>query len=142
MSTDARNRSYGRGQDTGSSRMVQEGTWPEEYERRYKGRKTHLDDRRWEKPQQPPSEGVTLPQDFLDEPRARKREAVPLPLSKTPVVCRSNQDKRRDVEAALRANPRKSNREIARETRTTHPFVANTRRKLESVTGSRERLKC
>jgi AIPR protein len=36
----------------------------------------------------------------------------------------SNKDKRRQVEAALRANPAKSNREIARETVTTHPFVA------------------
>jgi hypothetical protein len=40
----------------------------------------------------------------------------------------SNRDKRRAVEAALRANPGKSNREIARETQTTHPFVARMRR--------------
>ena len=49
-------------------------------------------------------------------------------------VYRSNRDKGRDVEAALRADPAKSNREIARETATTHPFVAKKRRKLESVT--------
>jgi hypothetical protein len=57
-------------------------------------------------------------------------------LAKTapPTVYRSNRDKGRDVEAALRANPAKSNREIARETATTHPFVAKKRRKLESVT--------
>jgi hypothetical protein len=65
-------------------------------------------------------------------------------LAKTapPTVYRSNRDKGRDVEAALRANPAKSNREIARETGTTHPFVAKRRRKLESVTASKERLKC
>ena len=51
-----------------------------------------------------------------------------------PAVYRSNRNKLRDVEAALRANPAESNRAIAAMTGTTHPFVAKTRRKLESVT--------
>jgi len=108
----------------------------EEFGRRYKGRKTHLGDGRWEKSQQPLSESVTLPPDFLGGGRgAQKLQAVSLALAKTPAVYRSNRDKRRDVEAALRANPSKSNRAIAGMTGTTHPFVAKTRRKLESVTG-------
>ena len=73
-----------------------------------------------------------------------KRQPPTPTLAKTapPTLYRSNRDKGRDVEAALRANPAKSNREIARETGTTHPFVAKRRRKLESVTASKERLKC
>lgn len=57
-------------------------------------------------------------------------------LAGTPpsAVYRSNRDKSRDVDAALRANPAKS-RAIAAMTGTTHPFVAKTRRKLEGVTG-------
>jgi DNA-binding Lrp family transcriptional regulator len=51
-----------------------------------------------------------------------------------PTLYRSNRDKGRDVEAALRADSAKSNREIARATGTSHPFVAKVRRKLESVT--------
>jgi hypothetical protein len=62
----------------------------------------------------------------------RTRAALEKP--QTPTLYRSNRDKGRDVEAALRADPAKSNRAIARETGTTHPFVAKLRRKLESVT--------
>ena len=66
---------------------------------------------------------------------SQKRETAS--LVKTPTRCSSNKDKRRDVEAALRANPGKSNREIARETGTAHPFVARMRRKMETVTGQK-----
>lgn len=106
--------------------------FPEEFGRRYKARKTHLGDRRREKPQEQLSKGVTLPH---EGPSAQKLEAVSLALAKTPAVYRSNRDKRRDVEAALRANPAKSNRAIAVITGTTHPFVARMRREMESVTG-------
>jgi hypothetical protein len=66
-----------------------------------------------------------------------EKRQIPTPISariSPPTVYRSNRDKGRDVEAALRANPARSNREIARETGTSHPFVAKLRRKLESVT--------
>jgi hypothetical protein len=75
-------------------------------------------------------------------PERRKIATPTLAKTAPPTVYRSNRDKGRDVEAALRANPAKSNREIARETATTHPLVAKRRRKLESVTASKERLKC
>jgi hypothetical protein len=65
---------------------------------------------------------------------AQKQEA--LFILKTTAVYRSNQDKRRDVEAALRANPARRNREIAAMTGTNHPFVAKTRRKMETVIAS------
>ena len=68
---------------------------------------------------------------------ALEKRQIPTPTSARtppPTVYRSNRDKGRDVEAALRANPARSNREIARETATTHPFVAKRQRMLESVT--------
>jgi hypothetical protein len=67
---------------------------------------------------------------------SEKRQIASPTLAEAPAaaVYRSNRDKGRDVEAALRADPAKSNREIARETGTTHPFVAKRRRKLESIT--------
>jgi hypothetical protein len=68
---------------------------------------------------------------------ALEKRQTPTPtLAETspPTVYRSNRDKGRDVEAALRADSAKSNREIARATGTSHPFVAKVRRKLESVT--------
>jgi len=70
-------------------------------------------------------------------PAPEKGQIVTPTLARSPpaAVYRSNRDKGRDVVAALRANPAKSNRAIAAMTGTTHPFVAKTRRKLESVTG-------
>jgi hypothetical protein len=65
-------------------------------------------------------------------PTHEKLKAVA--LLKTPTRGSSNKDKRRHVEAALRINPTRSNREIARETGTTHPFVARMRQKMETVT--------
>jgi hypothetical protein len=68
---------------------------------------------------------------------ALEKRQTPTPtLAETspPTLYRSNRDKGRDVEAALRADSAKSNREIARATGTSHPFVAKVRRKLESVT--------
>jgi hypothetical protein len=45
----------------------------------------------------------------------------------------NNRAKREAVEKALRANPTKSNREIATMTRTTHPLVGKVRRSMETV---------
>jgi hypothetical protein len=104
---------------------------PEEYRRRYAGRKTHLEDRRREGPRWVAPERGHSANDKVRNSQERETAS----LVKTPTRCSSNKDKRRDVEAALRADPAKSNREIARETGTTHPFVAKTRRKVETVTG-------
>jgi hypothetical protein len=74
---------------------------------------------------------------FKETNAAPEKQQIVTPiLAKTPppTVYRSNRDKRKDVEAALRANPSESDRAIAAMTGTTHPFVAKTRRRLESVT--------
>ena len=78
--------------------------WPDEFKRCYEGRKTHLGDRRWE------TTGATFRGRYASARFSRRggtweREAVSLPLTNTPHVYRSNRDKRRHVEAALRANP-------------------------------------
>ena len=118
--------------------------WPEEFERRYKGRKGVTVERKFgpaasvtqalrEQLRQAEEEQGKLKEPVDDKVTVAEKQ-VALSMVKTPAVYRSNRDKCRDVEAALRANPAKSNREIAATTGTTHPFVAKTRRKLESVT--------
>lgn len=122
---------------------------PDEYNRRYAGRKTHLEDRRKERPrlvatdrEQNANEasrrslGIVGSDTNLNMPGGGVETPVPNQKSEVPLLHQgaiSNKDKRRHVEAALRANPAKRNREIARETGTTHPFVAKTRRRLETL---------
>lgn len=50
-------------------------------------------------------------------------------------IARTREGKRQAVDSALTANPEASNREIARSTGTTHPFVALRRRLRGNVTG-------
>ena len=105
--------------------------WPEEFERRYKDRKGVTVERKFG-----PAASVQAEEEqgkLTDKVMVAEKQVV-LSMVKTPAVSRSNRDKRRDVEAALRANPQKTNREIARETGITHPFVAKMRRHMETVT--------
>jgi hypothetical protein len=125
--------------------------WPEEFERRYKGRKGVTVERKFgpaasvtqalrEQLRQAEEEQGKLKEPVDDKVTVAEKQVALSPV-KTLAVCRSNREKRRDVEDALRANPQRTNREIARETGTTHPFVAKTRRHMETVTALKERLK-